>query len=397
VDYGSFARELTSDGILCDPWLDGRPRFRERPVVLSPETHRTLAGAAEAMAAAYHEAVVLCAEDPALVERFYRLTPFQRLMWDLSAPAWHGIARADVFLTANGPQVCEINCDTPSGEAEAVELNAAAREPGLIDPNVEMEARFCALVESAGGGTVGILYPTELVEDLSMIALYRQWLLKRGHRVVLGAPFNLSRVGGRAALFGVPCDVFIRHYKTDWWTERQAPFRDDGEFPDAEPLARELGVLLGDERCAVINPFGAVLPQNKRTMALMWEAIDRFSPAAQAAIRAYLPFTARLEAVMATVRSHRDEWVVKSDYGCEGAEVVIGADVSDEEWAETLAQAVPERFIAQRRFVPLGDEHVNYGVYLIAGRFAGYFSRVHRGATGYDAAAAATLLEGEHG
>jgi hypothetical protein len=40
---------------------------------------------------------------------------------------------------------------------------------------------------------------------------------------------------------------------------------------------------------------------------------------------------------------------------------------------------------------------VNYGVYVVAGRFAGYFSRVHRGPTGYDALAAATLVEAENG
>jgi glutathionylspermidine synthase len=405
----ALARELTSDGILSDPWLDGRPRFRDEPLVLSQATHAVLARAAQELTAAWHEAALLCAADPSLMERFFALTPFLRLMWDASAPAWHGIARADVFQTADGPRICELNCDTPSGEAEATLLNAAAhaRAPHLVDPNVRLEPGFTALIEAAaqrpGPLTIGILYPTELVEDLSMIALYRRWLMGRGHRVVLGAPFNLQRVGGRAALFDTPCDVFVRHYKTDWWAERQGVFRDDPEFPDAEPLARELGILLqgiSDGSCAVVNPFGAVVPQNKRTMALMWECIERFSPRAQEAIRAHLPFTARLEAVLDEVRADRAGWVLKSDYGCEGAEVIVGAEVSDEIWTQTLAQARPERFVAQRRFVPLTDESgccVNYGVYLVAGRFAGYFSRVHRGATGYDALAAATLVEAENG
>jgi hypothetical protein len=377
--------------------------------VLSQATHVTLARAAQDLTAAWHEAALLCAADPSLIDRFLALTPFLRLMWDASAPAWHGIARADVFQTAGGPRICELNCDTPSGEAEATLLNAAAhaRAPRLVDPNVRLEPGFTALIEAAaqrqGPLTIGILYPTELVEDLSMIALYRRWLAGRGHRVVLGAPFNLQRVGGRAALFDMPCDVFVRHYKTDWWAERQGVFRDDPAFPDAEPLARELGILLSgisDGSCAVVNPFGAVVPQNKRTMALMWECIDRFSPRAQEAIRAHLPFTARLEAVLDEVRADRAGWVLKSDYGCEGAEVIVGAEVSDEAWTQTLAQARPERFVAQRRFIPLTDESgccVNYGVYVVAGRFAGYFSRVHRGATGYDALAAATLVEAENG
>jgi glutathionylspermidine synthase len=399
--------ELWRSGILSDPWLDGRPRFSKRPILLSQSQHRTLSDAAESLAAAWHEAVLLCAEDASLVERFFRLTPFLRLMWESSAPAWHGIARADVFVTEEGAKICELNCDTPSGEAEAVLLNRAERVGDRVDPNCELEARFCDLVEAAapksGPLTVGILYPTELVEDLSMIALYRHCLGARGHRVILGAPFNLHRVRGRAALFDAPCDVFVRHYKTDWWAERESPFLDDEQFPDAEPLARELSILLSgvsEGSCGVVNPFGAALAQNKRMMALLWEAIDRLSPASQAAIRDHLPYTARLETVIDRVRENRAEWVIKSDYGCEGAEVILGSEVTDEAWRQLLGQVIPERFIAQRRFVPLindAGEHTNFGVYLIAGRFAGYFSRVHRGATGYDALAAATLIEGNNG
>jgi glutathionylspermidine synthase len=405
-DYRPLAAELQRSGILCDPWLDGRPRFSARPIILSLEQHRTLSDAAEAIAGVWHEAVLLCADDPGLVERNFRLTPFQRLMWESSAPAWHGIARADVFLTASGPQICELNCDTPSGEAEAVLLNQLACDARYVDPNRELELRFAELVEAAaarpGPLTIGILYPTELVEDLSMIALYRRCLAARGHRVILGAPFNLHRVRGRAALFDTPCDVFVRHYKTDWWAERESPFLDDERFPDAEPLARELSILLpavSEGSCAVVNPFGAALAQNKRMMALMWEAIDRFSPEGQAAIRSFLPWTARLETVIDQVRGSRTDWVIKSDYGCEGAEVVVGSEVSDEAWSELLRKVIPERFIAQRRFLPLindAGEQTNFGAYLIGGRFAGWFSRVHRGATGYDALAAATLIEDQH-
>src|SRR6185437_5912244 len=177
--------------------------------------------------------------------------------------AWHGIARADVFATADADhplQICELNVDTPSGEAEAVLLNAAVAplHGRAYDPNVALERAFVNAVgafaarverdDAESPPTVGILYPTELVEDLSMILLYRRWLEARGCRVVLGSPFNLGRApGGRVALFGVPCDVLVRHYKTDWWSERE-PARDDDEpFSDAEPLAAQLGLVVDAE------------------------------------------------------------------------------------------------------------------------------------------------------
>ena len=411
VDYGALARELTATGILSDPWIDGRPRFATAPLVLPRRRAGALATAAEDLAAAWDEAARLCLADDALVHHFFpALTPFQRLMWTASGGAWHGIARADVFDTDDGPRICELNCDTPSGEAEAVLLNAAVarRHPALVDPNADLERAFGDVVLAYAGGldrdpaaplTVGILYPTELVEDLSMILIYRRWLEARGCRVVLGSPFNLRRVGTQAALFDVPCDVFVRHYKTDWWSEREPVRDDEPPFADAEPLAEQLGLLTEAtlaRRCAVVNPFGAVLMQNKRVMALMWEAIERFSPASQAAIRAYLPYTVRLEALPSTALRDRADWVVKSDYGCEGAEVIIGAAVDENAWNDVLRHAKPGRFIAQRHFrarVGADGRSVNYGVYLVGGEAAGFFSRLDRGATDYYAVTAATLVD----
>ncbi len=417
--YQELASALLATGIVSDPWLDGRPRFAVDPIVLRQDEAARYGRAAEAVAAAYDEAARLLVSDPWLVEQFFpALTPFQHLMWSASGGAWHGIARADVFATGSPDhplQICELNVDTPSGEAEAVLLNAAVAplHSRAYDPNVALERAFVNAVgafaarverdEAEAPPTVGILYPTELVEDLSMILLYRRWLEARGCRVVLGSPFNLARApGGRVALFDVPCDVLVRHYKTDWWSERE-PARDDDEpYSDAEPLAAQLGMLVDAElggRVAVMNPFGAVVLQNKRTMALLWEAIDRFSPAAQASIRAFVPYTARLESLATSaLLGARGEWVLKSDYGCEGAEVVIGADVDDAAWADAVRHARPGRWIAQRYFAArrdAGGRCANVGVYVVGGEASGFFSRVHRGATDYHATTVATLIDRE--
>ncbi|MGZ3428765.1 MAG: glutathionylspermidine synthase family protein, partial [Polyangia bacterium] len=124
--YQALASELLATGIVSDPWLEGRPRFAVEPLILDADAAARYAHAAEAVAAVYDEAARLLVADPWLVEQFYpALTPFQHLMWSASGGAWHGIARADVFATDDGVKICELNCDTPSGEAEAVLLNAA--------------------------------------------------------------------------------------------------------------------------------------------------------------------------------------------------------------------------------------------------------------------------------
>ena len=133
----------------------------------------------------------------------------------------------------------------------------------------------------------------------------------------------------------------------------------------------------------MINPFGAVVAQNKRAMALMWEKIELFSTQSRDAIRRYLPQTVRLETLpRAQLIAEQQEWVIKSDYGCEGDEVVIGANVPTGVWKDSLEMAVPGRWIAQRRFCPRPQEDgisaVNHGVFLVGGQAAGLYARLAR-------------------
>jgi glutathionylspermidine synthase len=407
TSYNDFAADLIGEGILTDPWVDGAPRFRMVPVAIDRTTQRELYDAAEGVAAVHAEAATLCAREPALVSRFFDLPPSYELMWRLSGPQWHGIARADVFLTADGPRVCELNSDTPSGEPEAVALNRSTDGPGAAafdDPNCRLGDDVFAMVRALAPPdqplTVGIVYPTEMTDDLSVISLYARWFESRGARVVLGSPFNLRPDGeGGVALFGEPCSVIWRHYKTDWWGERRPIWRSEPPYDDAAPLSAQLELLaaaVAHGRCAVVNPFGAVLTQNKRMMALFWEELDRFSAAARRIIGRAIPYTARLETLpIARLLAERSRWVLKSDYGCEGEEVVIGAEVTPAAWADALADALPSRWIAQRRFEPLRDRRgrsLNYGVYLVAGRGAGLFTRLQSGGTNRRATCAPTMV-----
>src|SRR5207237_7153230 len=98
--YQALASALLATGIVSDPWLEGRPRFAVDPLLLDAAEAARQARAAEAVAAAYDEAARLLVADSSLLEQFYpALTPFQRLMWCAAGGAWHGIARADVFVT----------------------------------------------------------------------------------------------------------------------------------------------------------------------------------------------------------------------------------------------------------------------------------------------------------
>lgn len=411
LSYDALADRVVARGVLTDPWLDGKPRLRAEPLCVPRALAQRMYRAAESVAEVYNELCLIVSEHPNLLDDFFCLSTWQKTMWLASQPFWHGIARADVFVTDEGLALTEINSDTPTGEAEAVELNAAlaADYEGFADPNHAMKDRFLAMVEALAARelfpgfprTVGIVYPTELTEDLALVRLYRRWFEERGWDVVLGSPFNLgSGPDQEARLFDAPISVMLRHYKTDWWSERASAWT-DAEIPDTRPLGEELGVAMAavlEQKLVVVNPFGAVLPQNKRSMAFMWEHIHRFSPGAQAAIQRHIPITSRLEVMHAEqLIAEKDEWVLKSDYGAEGDEVILGRVVTEEVWRASLAAARPGRWVAQRYFEARAEasgEIVNYGIFLVAGEACGIYARLQKGATDDHALSAAAFVEG---
>ncbi|MFM8394733.1 MAG: glutathionylspermidine synthase family protein, partial [Acidobacteriota bacterium] len=192
-----------------------------------------------------------------------------------------------------------------------------------------------------------------------------------------------------------PVDLLLRHYKTDWWGEREVIWRDQEDYPDPDPLERELSLLLAAERegrVTVVNPFGAVVSQNKLSMAFMWDYRDRFSAASRQWIGDYLPETRRL-VDLDPVGLKREEWVLKSVYGCEGDSVVVGPFVSDEVWRQATTQLIPRHWIAQRYFEVAPATRLdaydgwrpNYGIFIIAGRAAGLYTRLSPQATDYQA------------
>jgi hypothetical protein len=374
-------------------------------MVLSRAQAEALRRAAERIGAVYQELIALVWDHPAWLDDYFCLTPYQKLMWFAAQGRWHGIARADLFCCSDGRiQCCEVNSDTPSGEAEAVLLNRLLRpyHGAVHDPNRRLPGAFWRMLVASHGGrqprTVGIVYPTELTEDLSMIALYREWLEARGCQVVLGSPYNLHPCQDGVSLFGTPVELVIRHYKTDWWGERQVVWRDAEPYPDAEPLAPQLRLLLEAEyagKVTIVNPFGAVLSQNKLSLALLWEEQQRFSPLARRWIRRYIPETYRLTRMcQAELLEHRQDWVLKSAYGCEGEETICGPFVSAETWHESVTKALPPLWVCQRFFhaVP-GPQGAlcNYGVYLVGGRSGGFFTRLAAAATDADAVTVPTF------
>jgi glutathionylspermidine synthase len=402
--YGALADDLLASCLVVEPWVGATPRFYGGPLVLGPGLWDRFREAARDIGALYDELARLVWEEPGWLDEFYAFSPWQRLLWLSSGGAWHGFARLDLFVCEGDQlQVCEINADTPTGQVDACTIAGlvAPQHPGLTDLMGEYPDRLWEMIcQSWRAWTgregqpreLGIVYPTDMPEDLTLMRLYTRWFEARGARVSMGSPYNLAPTpDGGAALWGRPLDVVLRHYKTDWWAEPRPVWLDEPELPDPDPLEGPLRVLLGAEqrrRLCVVNPFGAIVPQSKRSMAVFWERLDRFSPQAQATIQRLIPPTYRVETLgHERLLAERERWVLKSDFGCEGDEVVLGPACPDEVWARTLGLLTSGNWVAQAYFraSPLGGPLPpplelgavpNYGVYLIAGQPAGLLVRL---------------------
>ncbi len=425
LSYGEFARMIYATNMLSDPWLRGKERFRLQPVVLRQQQADQFALAAERVGALFNEISEIVVEHPELLDEFFGLTPFQKAMWLASGGRWHGIARVDLFLCTDGViRACEMNSDTPSGEAEAVLLNQMLHSfhPNTTDPNTNFPEAFWQMLVASHQArfidegnpqstirdpqSVAIIYPTDLPEDLSMIAIYKQWLEEHGCQVVLGSPFNLGLDNRqRVTVIGQPVDLILRHYKTDWWGEREIVWTNQAEFPDPDPLDRELLLLLEAEnegRVTVVNPFGSVITQNKLAMALMWERQELFSSEAREWIAELIPETRRATE-LDLHQLNREDWVLKSVYGCEGDSVICGAFAKPQDWQLALTTLIPRHWIAQRFFdvAPIEDSQTmetllpNYGVYLLGGNAAGFYTRLSKKATDYTAVTAPTFISAD--
>ena len=88
-------------------------------------------------------------------------------------------------------------------------------------------------------------------------------------------------------------------------------------------------------------------------------------------------------------------WVMKSTYGCEGEETICGPFVTEAEWRDAVNSAIPRFWVCQRFFEvkPEMDECLpNYGVFLIAGKSTGFFTRLAAKATDEMAVSAPTYI-----
>ena len=128
-------------------------------------------------------------------------------------------------------------------------------------------------------------------------ALHHQTVYRYDRRVSLSPQLIRLRPAphARTEILGYSLKVLPDPHFLNWQQDPFGNWMARIVFPEKiDHLEINVGVVAD---LMVINPFGAVIPQNKRSMAFMWEQIHRFSPRAQEVIARYIPVSRRLEAM----------------------------------------------------------------------------------------------------
>lgn len=373
-----FSQELAQRYLIFDACVDGERRVDLHPLVLGESLHRSAIETATAAARLIGAVADRALSDEAEAAH-YRFAGDVRRLAAASASAGDraSLCRVDLLLGEDGFRACEINADCPGGHNEALGLPRLAQAAGFwrgLNPTTVVQDLATALIDLARGeGAIALLYATAYAEDLQVCALLQRELTRRGARALLTSPTAPRYRGGRLRIGDEPIAVLYRYFPT--------------EFMEGQ---RNLGDIARAVAAGVVRTlasFSEIFAQSKLAFARAHTLADTLAPAERAALR-FLPRTCALPDLSdEQLLAEQQHWVLKRALGRVGEEVFVGPLLLPEDWARALTLArtdyqngevwVAQSFVPQRPVQsPYGPLLVTLGVYLLNGRFCGYFARL---------------------
>ncbi|GAA2219330.1 hypothetical protein GCM10010104_05860 [Streptomyces indiaensis] len=265
--------------------------------------------------------------------------------------------RPDILMERGTPRFVELNIDSALGGVLQADLvpdrflrhyrrTPLPGGPALTAPPSAVEARAGALRSFlALPAGASVLLPHYRVGNLPGLAedpaRFAAWLAPvfrsaRRHGIELFShPLEDLTTGpdGRLRAGDRPVDGVFRSFVS----------HGQGASPGLAALAR--AVSTGAVR--MFTPEATMLLTNKKTLAWLWEDLDRLPSREREFVTAYIPRTVRLEpaagrAAPREALTGRSGLVLKPADGFGGRGVVIGAAVSDDTWRTEVQRAARE-------------------------------------------------------
>ncbi len=380
-----LGRELRHRWLIWDEFVGGRRRVDLHPLILPAQAHDDARSAAEDAVRLVGQAATLALEareERAEAARY----GFSRAVERLAEASFRAgdtlsLVRVDLLLGEDGRfRACEVNADCPGGHNEAHGLPWLARRAGFHGASdvtaVIPELASCLVALSGGPGSpeglIALVFATAYAEDLQVCALIERAVLEAGGRAVRVPPTALRVQGGRVFTGASRVGVLYRFFPTEHFAEL--------------PLAEEIVPCIESGSVRTLSSFSAMYLQSKLAFARAHSVASSLSPRDLQALQSRVPYSC-LPVEAEGLEGDKDGWVLKRALGRVGDEVFVGALFERGAWSR-IVQAVREavargevwiaqRFVPQRPVpTPWGPRLVTLGVYLMEGRFLGYFARL---------------------
>lgn len=374
-----------------DALTSDHPPFLTEPLVLSRHDHETIVSITERVHSLLMRARHKVTLNPDLC-RFLGLDDWTTGLLRMEEALTKNleIARYDLFRTRTGGwQISEVNSDVPSGFNESSFMNETLCRDSGVEIPLSVTERFADELASLGAGKIAMVYGTAYAEDLQLCLFLRDRLAERGRAALLASPAHLKMRKGQPCFWDDVVQAVYRVYPVEWFSALS--------HRDAWKELIQAGVVL-------VNPFRTIITQSKNFFALLHRDSETFfSKDDWTWLKGYLPYTKPFALRdTGTLLKEKERWVLKPVFGRMGYDVSIGPDCSVENWQKALDDAgrKPESFCLQEFFDvephDLGHERVYLciGVFVVNGKFAGYFTRASLGRlTTYEAMDVATVIE----
>ena len=360
LDEQLRSRGLTFGGRLLISVL--RPRF------LAPEQYRFLQERTRVLLGAFDKIYRRAMQDHGFRQQFGLYGWEEELIavdpgFDEASP----VSRLDAFFVQErgGLRFTEYNAETPAGAtyndalAEATlglpimreflrkyELRTLPSRHNVLHALLNSYRQFSG--QSKAKPRIAILDWKE-VPTYSEFILSRDYFHEQGLQCVITDPRDVEYKNGKLLAEGVPVDLIYKRVLINELIERGGV-----DHPVVQAVR--------DRNVCMVNPFRCKLLHKKLSLAVLSDEHnhDMFGAGEVECIQQHIPFTRRVTEMttlfhgeqidlLPFIADHKDRFVLKpnDEYGGKG--IVLGWEVSAEQWHHSLRDALNEPFIVQER------------------------------------------------
>ena len=354
TDFTTYRLDVMFDGYKWDLQAGEQSTISDKVALFEPSEADVLIHSAVGL---YHETILAeraLQERPDLVQRM----GISKAMTDALCccdydPSGHvRFMRFDFHPTTDGWQISEVNSDVPAGYPEASIHSQLAQK--YFDEYVPvgnfsdvLTRQLSKLVPA--GKTIAYVHDTHTVEDYQILHFIGDLMEKKGYHSLYADPSHIDWKDHHATDVG----AVMRYYPVEWL-----------EF--AKNVDWHGFVNAKTPSC---NHPMALLTQSKR-LPIVWDELDVALPL----WKQLLP-----ETKCARFLDKEKGWILKPAFGRVGEGINVPGTLSRTEEMAIKAAAFenPEQWVAQKVFqsVPVDGLHLNIGVFVVDGEFAGMYAR----------------------